>query len=327
MSSPTIQQPYDGLSEEIRAYWRRLPDKTLFFGLLLAWAALFHFLGNSSFGYVPTTSLFEFMAVAYNAETLTADDGHGNLIPFLVLGILWWKRDDLVAKPLHTWWPAIFLILLGLLAHIVGYVVQQQRLSIVGLFVGLYGLTGLVWGPNWLKATLFPFVLFAFMVPLGSLTEKITFPLRLMVTWIVEHLFNDLFGVGVIRVGTQLFNPLGTYQYEVAAACGGMRSLIAIFLISVTYGFLVFRSPWKRLVMVAASLPLAVIGNVVRLSFIVAAGEIGGQQGQDWGNYVHDSGFFSMLPYVPAIIGVMYIGKYLENTEPPSTTTSSAKSQ
>lgn len=327
MSSPTIQQPYDGLSEEIRAYWRRLPDKTLFFGLLLAWAALFHFLGNSSFGYVPTTSLFEFMAVAYNAETLTADDGHGNLIPFLVLGILWWKRDDLVAKPLHTWWPAIFLILLGLLAHIVGYVVQQQRLSIVGLFVGLYGLTGLVWGPNWLKATLFPFVLFAFMVPLGSLTEKITFPLRLMVTWIVEHLFNDLFGVGVIRVGTQLFNPLGTYQYEVAAACGGMRSLIAIFLISVTYGFLVFRSPWKRLVMVAASLPLAVIGNVVRLSFIVAAGEIGGQQGQDWGNYVHDSGFFSMLPYVPAIIGVMYIGKYLENTEPSSTTTSSAKSQ
>jgi Transmembrane exosortase (Exosortase_EpsH). len=327
MSSPTIQQPYDGLSEEIRAYWRRLPDKTLFFGLLLAWAALFHFLGNSSFGYVPTTSLFEFMAVAYNAETLTADDGHGNLIPFLVLGILWWKRDDLVAKPLHTWWPAIFLILLGLLAHIVGYVVQQQRLSIVGLFVGLYGLTGLVWGPNWLKATLFPFVLFAFMVPLGSLTEKITFPLRLMVTWIVEHLFNDLFGVGVIRVGTQLFNPLGTYQYEVAAACGGMRSLIAIFLISVTYGFLVFRSPWKRLVMVGASLPLAVIGNVVRLSFIVAAGEIGGQQGQDWGNYVHDSGFFSMLPYVPAIIGVMYIGKYLENTEPPSTTTSSAKSQ
>lgn len=313
MSNPTAQPHYDGLSEEIRSYWRQLPDKGLFFGLLLVWALLFQFLGNSSFGYVPSASLFKFMAVAYNTESVTADDGHGNLIPFLVLGILWWKRDDLLAKPLRTWWPALILVLLGLVLHMVGYVVQQQRLSIVGLFVGLYGLTGLVWGLNWLKATFFPFFLFAFMVPLGSLTEKITFPLRLMVTWVVEHLFNDLLGVGVIRAGTQLFNPMGTYQYEVAAACGGMRSLIAIFLISITYGFLVFRSPWKRLVMVAASLPLAVIGNVVRLSFIVAAGEIGGQE---MGNKVHDDTFISILPYIPAILGVMYIGRFLEKTEP-----------
>lgn len=151
------------------------------------------------------------------------------------------------------------------------------------------------------------------MVPLGSLTEKITFPLRLMVTWLVEHLFNDILGIGVIRSGTQLYNALGTYQYEVAAACGGMRSLISIFLISITYGFLVFRSPWKRLVMVAASLPLAVIGNTVRLSTIVAAGEWGGQSA---GNFVHDDGFISILPYIPAIIGVMLIGRFLEKSEP-----------
>jgi exosortase/archaeosortase family protein len=61
--------------------------------------------------------------------------------------------------------------------------------------------------------------------------------------------------------------------------------------------------------MVLASLPLAVIGNVVRLSGIVAAGEWGGQSA---GNFVHDNGFFSILPYIPAIIGVMFIGRYLE---------------
>jgi len=145
------------------------------------------------------------------------------------------------------------------------------------------------------------------------LTEKVTFPLRLMVTWIVQHIFNDLLGVGVIRAGTQLYNAMGTYQYEVAAACGGMRSLISIFLMSVSYAFLVFRSPGKRLVMVVASLPLAIIGNTVRLSTIVAAGEWGG--GQTAGNYVHDNGLISMLPYIPAIIGVMMIGRFLEKTE------------
>jgi exosortase len=156
------------------------------------------------------------------------------------------------------------------------------------------------------------------MVPLGSLTDKVTFPLRILVSWIVEHLFNDILGIGVIRTGTQLFNGLGTYQYEVAAACGGMRSLISIFLISTSYAFLVFRLPLNRLIMVFASLPLAVIGNVVRLSTVVAAGEISGQKA---GNFVHDNGIISMLPYIPAIFGVMLIGQYLEKREKPKPTT------
>ena len=64
--------------------------------------------------------------------------------------------------------------------------------------------------------------------------------------------------------------------------------------------------------MVFASLPLAVIGNVVRLSTIVAAGEIGGKKA---GDFAHDNGIISMLPYIPAIFGVMLIGQYLEKRE------------
>jgi exosortase len=315
----TIDLPTDSLADEIRACWRLLPSKGLFFGLLAAWLLLFQFLGNSSIGYVPTSSLLEWMYVAYNSVSVTADDGHGMLIPFLVLGLLWWKRKELLAQPMKTWWPGLFLVALGLLAHLVGYIVQQQRISIIGLFTGLYGLTGLVWGPRWLRASFFPFFLFAFMVPLGSLTEKVTFPLRIMVTWIVEHLFDDVLGIGVQRSGTQLFNALGTYQYEVAAACSGIRSLISIFLLATSYAFLVFRSPWKRLVMVAASLPLAVIGNVVRLSSIVAAGELSGQQA---GNFVHENALISISPYVPAILGVIWIGGWLEKLDrKPATVT------
>ncbi len=318
MNNQTLQPRYDGLSEEIRSFWRQLPDKTLFFVLLGAWMLLFHVLGNSSFGYIPSHSLFQWMFVSYNNEGLTADDGHGNFIPLVVIIILWLRRDELFSHQFKTWWPGLLLVALGLLTHIVGFIVQQQRISIVGLFTGIYGLTGLVWGPRWLKASFFPFFLFAFMVPLGSLTEKITFPLRLMVTWLVEHLFNDILGIGVIRRGTMLLNGMGDYQYDVAPACGGMRSLISIFLISTSYAFLVFRSPLNRLLMVFASLPLAVIGNTVRLSTVVAAGE---WRGQAAGNFVHDNGIISMLPYIPAIFGVMLIGQYLEKREKPRTTT------
>jgi len=33
--------------------------------------------------------------------------------------------------------------------------------------------------------------------------------------------------------------------------------------------------------------------------------EIGGQK---WGNYVHESGIFSLVPYLPAIIGLLVVG-------------------
>lgn len=301
--------PAEGISEEIRTAWQQLPDKGLFFILLAAWLALFHFLGNSTLGYAPTQSLLMWMYNAYSTSGLEGEDGQGLIIPFLVAGLFWWKRKELLALPLRGWWPGLLLAAAALALHILGYVVQQARISIVALFVGIYALTGLVWGTRWLRASFFPFFLFAFMVPMGSYAVKITFPLRVLVTWIVEHLFDDVLGIGVMRVGTQLFNSVGTYQFEVAAACSGIRSLTSTLLAATAFGFIVFRSPWKRALMIAAAVPLAVIGNVLRLSLIVGAGEF---FGQDVGNFVHENTFFSLLPYVPVFVGLMYISRRLE---------------
>lgn len=309
---------------EFLSCWHQLPDKGLFFVLLAAWLALFQFLGNSTFGYVDTPSLLHWMYNAYNSQSPTADDGHGNLILFVVLGLFWWKRKELLAQSLRPWWPALLLVAGALVMHVVGYLVQQPRLSIIALFAGIYGLMGLAWGPQWLRASFFPFFLFAFMVPMGSLSETITFPLRLLVTTIVQHLASDVLGMSVIRSGTQLFNGMGTYQYDVAAACSGIRSLVAIILLATAYGFVIFKSPWKRLAMVMSAFPLAVIGNTLRLMMIVLAGEMFGQKA---GNYVHESPWFSLLPYVPAILGLILLARWLERRTPTGLQTGCAVRQ
>jgi exosortase len=194
-----------------------------------------------------------------------------------------------------------------------GYAFQQPRLSIVALFAGIYGLMGLAWGRKWLRKSVFPFFLFVFSIPLGGTAAFITFPLRLLVTWLVA-VTAHLLGIDVIRVGTQLFDPLGAYQYDVAPACSGIRSLIAIFLLATVYGFITFRSPWKRLLLMALAFPFAVLGNLARMLFIITAAEIGGQK---WGNYVHESSIFSLIPYLPAIIGLLVIGRWMEKRQPP----------
>jgi exosortase len=291
--------------------WRRLPEKTFFFTLLAAWLLLFQFWGNSILGYVHTSSLFGWLNEAYNSAQSVEDAGHGDFIPFLVIGIFWWKRKEMLSLPLKMWWPGVLILAAALALHLAGFMIQQPIVSTVALFVGIYGLMGLTWGREWLRHSNYPYFLFVFSVPLASHLNFILFPLRLLVTWltgIVAHVF----GIDVIRNGTQLIDPSGTFQYEVAAACGGMRSLIAVFLLATIYGFGTFRSPGKRILMMALALPFAVLGNLLRLLAIIVAASFGGQE---WGNYVHEGGPFgiiSLLPYVPAIIGLLWVGHWME---------------
>jgi exosortase len=292
--------------------WRLLPNKAFFLGLLAAWLVLFQFLGNSILGYIHTPSLFLWMHEAYRSSgDLPNNDAHGNFIPFLVAGLLWWKRKELLALPLKIWRPGLLILVAGMVLHILGYVLQQPRISIVALFAGIYGLTGLAWGREWLRKSFFPFFLFVFSIPLGDQAKFITIPLQLLVSWLTV-VSAHIVGIGVMRDGVQLIDPSGTYQYEVAAACSGIRSLIAIFLLATIYGFITFHSTWKRLFLMALAFPFAVLGNLARMLFIIVAAEIGGQA---WGNYVHESSLFSLVPYVPAIVGLLLVGRWMEKRQ------------
>jgi exosortase len=288
--------------------WQRLPNKIFFFVLLVAWLALFQFLGNSVLGYIHTPSLFSWMYQSYNGTNEAADDTQGKFIPFLVIALFWWKRHELLTSQMQLWWPGLLIVIFGMVIHILAYVVQVPHVSIVALFLGIYGLMGLAWGREWLSKSFFPFFLFAFSVPLGTHATFITFPLRMLVTWLVE-IISHLFGINIIREGTQLYDPSGSFQYDVAPACSGIHSLIAIFLLGTVYGFFTFRAAWKRLLLMALGFPLAVLGNLVRLLMVIAAAEIGGQK---WGDFVHDSSIFSLVPYVPAFLGLLLVGRWLE---------------
>jgi exosortase len=296
-------------------HWRQLEGRWLFLSLVGAWLAFFQLLGNSTFGYVDTPSLFHWMYNAYTSESPTADDGHGLLIPFVVLGLFWWKRQELFAQAQSIWWPGILLLALAVVLHVVGYLVQQPRVCIVGLFTGIYGLLGMTWGTKWLRASFFPYCLLVFMVPLGSLTERVTFPLRLMVTKLVALICQYVLAIDVQSVGTSLIRLPNQYQYEVAAACSGMRSLMAISALAIIYAFMVFRSWRNRGLLIASALPLAVIGNTFRMLVIVLAAEF---WGNDAGLKAHDSAFWSMLPYVPAFVGLLVLGRWLEKREAKS---------
>jgi exosortase len=269
--------PAPSVWQESAGLWRQMPDRGLFLALLVTWTLVFQFWGNSTFGVFgrPTPSLFQWMYLVF---TSSDDDFHGLLVLPGVLALLYLKREELAAAPKRIWWPALGLFAAGLLLHLAGYLVQQPRISIAAYFTGVYALSGLVWGPAWLRATFFPMFLFAFCVPLGAMGDTLTFPLRMVVSKISVFVSQHLLGIPVVRDGVQIFSPTGGFRYEVAAACSGIRSLISLLALTTVYGFLSFRSPWRRLAMMASSVPLAVLGNVIRLTVIIIAGEQFGQE-------------------------------------------------
>jgi exosortase len=260
--------------QELVLFWRQWPNKPLWFVLLGAWVLLFHFLGNSTFGYTQTSSLFGWMDYCY---ARSPDDEHGYLIPFAVLGLFWWKRRELLEAVGEIWWPALALVGLALGTHIVAYMVQQTRVSIVAFFFGLYALLGLVWGRRFMAASFFPMILFVFSVPLATVSESLTFPLRIFVTQISVGIGRDLLAIPIVRDGSQIL-ALDAFggavpMYDVAPACSGIRSLTALGAITMIYAFMSFRTPWKRLAILLAAIPLAVAGNVTRVTTVIIVGE------------------------------------------------------
>jgi exosortase len=307
MTEEKIDRPtlLEELRSEVPIVWKNVPYKGVFVSLLVGWVLLFEFLGNSTFGYIETHSLFAWMFYSYES---TVDDEHGFFIPIVVLALFWWKRKAFVGLKVQPWLPGLLLIAFALLLHVAGYLAQQARISIVAFYFGLYALIGLVWGFSALKASFFPMCLFAFALPLGTLAETITFPLRLFATSITGGVAHSILGIDIVTRGTLIYDPSGSYQYEVAAACGGLRSLTAVLALCTIYAFMNFDRYRNRIILIVAGFPLAILGNITRLIGLIIISEA---FGKEVGAMVHDNTWFSLIPYIPPIIGIVLIGRWL----------------
>jgi exosortase len=227
--------------------------------------------------------------------------------------LFWIKRRDLAASITGVWWPGLIVVGLALLIHILGFLAQQPRVSMIALFLGLYGMIGLVWGWRTMWASTFPMVLFAFCLPLGNFAQIVTLPLRMVsvkLTWMVCH---GVLDIDVLQRGTVLSDPSGKYDYDVAAACSGIRSFVALLAVTTIFAMLSLRSVWRRALMLLTTVPLVIICNVLRLTVVVL---IGRAYGQAEGSWVHD--WFGYVTYLVAIVALLGVAHWLK--EKPSST-------
>jgi len=260
---------------------------------------VFQFFGNGTFGYINSVSLFYWWG--YQWSDPASESEHG----WLILGLscwLFWRnvkagsREQGAGGKSYGWVP-LGAMVGGLLIHLLGYVLTQARVSLVGLLFFTWGLLALAGGRRWDRAAAFPVAFMVFAIPL-SMLDTVGFYLRLGVIETAWHLAHAV-GIDVIRNGTQLMSPGGGFQYDVAAACSGMRSLTALAALSLLLGYLSFQSWPRRIFIGLLCFPFAFLGNVARIFSVILVAE---WRGQAAGLKTHDVMGFGVFVIVLGLV-------------------------
>jgi exosortase len=200
--------------------------------------------------------------LVYDWSTLP-DYSHGFLVPFFAAFLIWDKRKVLQATPIRQSWFGIPLVVFSIALLILGvYGVElfTSRMSFIFL------MTGLIWtffGWAMVRALRFPLLVLVLAIPFPAiLFNQITFPLQLLASRIASDIL-PLLGVPTLHEGNVIELPV--MKLEVAEACSGIRSLMSLFTLAVFYGYFLERTNRRRVLLVLASIPIAVAANVARI--------------------------------------------------------------
>jgi exosortase len=70
--------------------------------------------------------------------------------------------------------------------------------------------------------------------------------------------------IPVYREGNMLY--FVQTQLEVAEACSGIRSIMALTMLSLVFCYLSRDGWWRKALLIAAAVPIALLGNIVRVT-------------------------------------------------------------
>jgi exosortase len=202
---------------------------------------------------------------------------HIVLIPFVSVYLIYTERGEIFQERVASGFPGSILILAGVVFYFIGkrlgtdvdtndflsVMIFAAVLSWIGGFILFYGLESS-------RLALFPLLFLFFMVPVpGFLMERIILLLQACSAE-VSYGFFKLTGVPIFREGFTFHLP--GLSVEVAKQCGGIRSSLVLFIVSLLMGHL-FLSSWRRkFVLSLWVLPITIVKNAIRIVTLTLLG-------------------------------------------------------
>jgi len=190
--------------------------------------------------------------------------GHGFFAPLVAGFIVWRKRQELWAlEPSPNWW-GLAVVLYGALQLYIATLGAELFLARTAFVISAIGIVLLLGGGAWVRALVFPLFLLFFMIPIPTVVyNSITFPLQLLASRVSTEAL-DWMQIPVLREGNVL--EVAEQKLSVVEACSGIRSLPSLTFLSLVYGYFFERKTWMRIVLFAATIPIAIVANASRVT-------------------------------------------------------------
>jgi exosortase len=197
---------------------------------------------------------------------------HGLLIPFFSLYFINQHKKKILNLQNRPNYMGLFFLMFGIAFYALngaspsGYAYLQpiSMIAILGAVVLFLG------GWRLVKYTWLPIAFLVFAVPLPRrYYVAITMPMRHLAAEISAVLLNMLSDLEASTSGViidVIYKGRHLEPLNVAEACSGMRLLMAFMALGVAMAYLHYRPVWQRIVLLASTIPIAILCNIMRVT-------------------------------------------------------------
>lgn len=189
---------------------------------------------------------------------------HGFLIVPVAAYLAWERRGVLRATPLAPSLLGLVGVAVGLVWLVAGTLGAELFLSRSSLLWLLAGAIVFLFGWRHLRILAFPLAFLVLMIPIPAIIfNRIAFPLQLFASRVGAGGLGAL-DIPVLREGNVIV--LASITLEVAEACSGIRSLVSLLTLGIVLGYFMESRTWARVAIAAATIPIAVVSNGLRVA-------------------------------------------------------------
>jgi exosortase len=222
----------------------------------------------------------------------------GLLVPFLAVYILWSRRKRIVQCHIRpsVWGVFVFLAAQGV--RIFGLFFMYSSAERLSIILSTAALVLLLFGWQFFRKVATVLLFLSLMLPWPNRFQAaVAMPLQSWATSSAVFCL-EVMGYEAMREGNIIH--IGQATVAIAEACNGLRMVMAFFVVSGLVVLLIKRAWWEKLIILASSLPIALLCNTVRLAITALAFTV--LSGEHWEKIFHDFGGYAMMPLALAAV-------------------------
>ncbi len=186
---------------------------------------------------------------------------HGFFLLATSLLLIWFSRQRIIQSLSQNHGIGLPILIFTCSLYAIGFIIHQPVILAFSLLLFITALCLQFMGTQRTRYLLFPVFLLAFAVPIPSFGE---FGIILQ-DWSASGASSlaDLLGMDVSSSGNSII--IGEETYQVAPACSGLNRIMPLFSLTAIVAYVLEGHIWKKAVLMALVIPVALFSNIVRI--------------------------------------------------------------